>query len=155
MASEKVEIGKVKIGIELLYDEGQLPVKMSENAAGYDIRAALSRPVRLSPGERELIPTGFSIEIPIGYEAQIRPRSGLAIRYGITCLNSPGTIDSDYRGEVMVVLANLGQIEFIIEPGQRIAQMIIQKLPEVEIIEKKKLSETGRGDGGFGSTGIS
>ncbi|AZN40902.1 dUTP diphosphatase [Paenibacillus albus] len=132
----------------------QLPRKMSELAAGFDLQAALTEPVTLQPGERKLIPTGFSMAMPGELEAQIRPRSGLAFKHGITCLNSPGTIDADYRGEVKVLLINHGQAPFVIERGERIAQMVIQLVPAVEISEVDELPDTVRGAGGFGHTGV-
>ncbi len=121
-----------------------------------DLRAAVpaDQPMILSPGKRTLVPTGFIFEIPTGYEAQIRPRSGLAFKHGITCLNTPGTIDSDYRGEVKVLLVNLGDEDFIIERGMRIAQMVIAPVTQVSVREVHKTSETARGAGGFGSTGV-
>ncbi|QYR24170.1 dUTP diphosphatase [Paenibacillus sp. sptzw28] len=131
----------------------QLPRKMSELAAGFDVHAAVDEPVTLSPGERKLIPTGFSMAMPAELEAQIRPRSGLAFKHGITCLNSPGTIDADYRGEVKVLLINLGQEPFTIERGERIAQMLFQVVPQIAISEVDQLPDTVRGAGGFGHTG--
>lgn len=126
---------------------------MSELAAGFDLHAAVAEPVVLNPGERKLIPTGFAIAMPAELEAQIRPRSGLAFKHGITCLNSPGTIDADYRGEVKVLLVNLGQEPFAIERHERIAQMVFKTVPAVEFIEVEELSDTVRGAGGFGHTG--
>ena len=131
----------------------QLPVKMSELAAGFDLHAAVEEPVTLSPGERQLIPTGLAIAMPGELEAQIRPRSGLAFKHGITCLNSPGTIDADYRGEIKVLLINLGQEPFVIERHERIAQMVFQTVPKVEFVQSDELSDTERGAGGFGHTG--
>lgn len=130
-----------------------LPRRMSEWAAGFDLHAAVAEPVVLAPGERALIPTGFAMAMPAELEAQIRPRSGLAFKHGITCLNSPGTIDADYRGEVKVLLVNLGQQPFAIERGERIAQMVIQHVPQVTIEETDELPDTVRGAGGFGHTG--
>jgi dUTP pyrophosphatase len=118
-----------------------------------DLRANLSEPVVLKPLERNLIPTGLFIELPVGFEAQIRPRSGLAIKKGITLLNSPGTIDADYRGEIKVILANISSEEFVINDGDRIAQMVISRHEQAEWIEVSELVETDRGSGGFGSTG--
>ncbi|GGD67915.1 dUTP diphosphatase [Paenibacillus nasutitermitis] len=135
-------------------EEVPLPRKMSEWAAGFDLHAAVAEPVTLNPGERKLIPTGFSMAMPAELEAQIRPRSGLAYKHGITCLNSPGTIDADYRGEVKVLLINLGQEPFIIERGERIAQMLFQVVPAVQIAEVDELPDTVRGTGGFGHTGV-
>lgn len=118
-----------------------------------DLLAAVEEPVILKPMERALIPTGIAIEIPPGYEAQIRPRSGLAIRHGITLLNTPGTIDADYRGEIKVIVINLGSEDFVIKRGDRIAQMVICPVVKVELQEVEELSSTERSDGGFGSTG--
>ncbi|MCE9625768.1 MAG: dUTP diphosphatase [Deltaproteobacteria bacterium] len=129
------------------------PAYMSSGASGMDLCAALDQPMSLAPQARALVPCGFSMEIPEGYEAQVRPRSGLAIRNGITCLNSPGTIDHDYRGEVKVILINLGQEPFEIRSGDRIAQMVIQKVERADIEFVAELGETQRGGGGFGSTG--
>ncbi len=130
-----------------------LPAYETTGSAGMDIRANLKEPVKLLPLQRALIPTGLFIELPYGYEAQIRPRSGLAIKYGITCLNSPGTIDSDYRGEIKIILINLSNEEHAIQHGDRIAQMIIHQTIKAEWIEVKVLNESKRGDGGFGHTG--
>lgn len=134
----------------------ELPSYETRGAAGMDLRAAVpsGEPLTLQPGERTLVPTGFIFEVPQGYEAQIRPRSGLAIKNGVTCLNSPGTVDSDYRGEVKVILANLGQEVFIIERGMRIAQMVIAPVTQVVVSEVTETSQTARGAGGFGSTGV-
>ncbi|MHA6529201.1 dUTP diphosphatase [Paenibacillus sp. BAC0078] len=130
-----------------------LPRKMSEQASGYDLYAAVGEPVVLAPGERTLIPTGISLAMPDGLEAQIRPRSGLALKHGITCLNTPGTIDADYRGEIKVLLINLGQEPFAIARNERIAQMVFQAVPSVTMVEVEELSATERGAGGFGHTG--
>lgn len=121
-----------------------------------DLRAAVAadQPLVLSPGKRVLVPTGFIFEVPAGYEAQVRPRSGLAFKHGITCLNTPGTIDSDYRGEVKVLLVNLGDEDFLIERGMRIAQMVIAPVTQVFVREASDAGETARGAGGFGSTGV-
>ncbi|MDS7595987.1 dUTP diphosphatase [Agrobacterium tumefaciens] len=134
----------------------ELPSYETSGAAGMDLRAAVSQdePMVLKPGARALVPTGFVFEVPVGYEAQIRPRSGLAFKNGITCLNSPGTVDSDYRGEVKVILANLGDADFIIERGMRIAQMVIAPVTQVTVAEVTETSSTERGAGGFGSTGV-
>ena len=131
----------------------ELPSYATAASAGMDLRAALDRPVLLQPGERKLIPTGLQMALPEGYEAQIRPRSGLAIRHGITMLNTPGTIDADYRGEVKVIAINLGEETFEIRHGDRIAQMIIAPVSRAEIAVVAQLPETDRGEGGFGSTG--
>jgi dUTP pyrophosphatase len=132
-----------------------LPAYQSEGAAGLDLLAALDtqHPLTLAPGARALVPTGLILELPAGYEGQVRPRSGLALHYGITVLNSPGTIDSDYRGEIGVVLANLGFAPFEIRRGERIAQLVVQPVTRIELFETAELSGTPRGDGGFGSTG--
>ena len=136
--------------------KNQLPAYASAHAAGMDLRADLSEPVLLQPLERKLIPTGLFIELPVDCEAQIRPRSGLALKHGITVLNSPGTIDADYRGEIGVILINLSQEPFVIQPGERIAQMVIAQFRQVEIEEVRtleELSDTERGAGGFGHSG--
>ncbi len=123
-------------------------------SAGMDLRADLSASITLAPLGRVIVKTGLFIELPIGYEAQVRPRSGLAIKKGITVLNSPGTVDADYRGEIGVILVNLSNEDFVIENGERIAQLIIAKHERAEWIEVQELSETSRGEGGFGSTGV-
>lgn len=130
-----------------------LPAYTTEGSAGMDIRAFLSEPVFLASLQRALIPTGLFIELPKGYEAQIRPRSGLAIKHGITCLNSPGTIDSDYRGEIKIILINLSSEEQVVHNGDRIAQLVLQKVEKIIWEEAALLSETTRNNGGFGSTG--
>ena len=132
-----------------------LPAYETSGSAGMDLRAALpeAEPVILAPGERKLIPTGLKIALEPGYEAQVRPRSGLALKHGVTCLNSPGTIDSDYRGEVGVILINHGQLAFEIQRGERIAQMVIAPYAQAVMAEVEALDETARGAGGFGSTG--
>ena len=137
-----------------LHPDVELPEKKSVSAAGMDIRAWLpDGPVGIPPHERKIVDTGFAIEIEEGYEAQVRPRSGLAIKQGITVVNSPGTIDADYRGEVKVGLINMGSTTYILEPGTRIAQLVIAAVPRVSVVEVDELSETERGEGGFGSTG--
>lgn len=142
--------------VRLPHGEGlALPAYESAGAAGMDLRAAVADDRRLiiKPGKRALVPTGLIFEIPNGFEGQIRPRSGLAFKQGVTCLNTPGTIDSDYRGEVHVLLINLGDEDFIIERGMRIAQMVIAPAAQANIIERTLAEKTERGDGGFGSTG--
>ncbi|MEF3309727.1 dUTP diphosphatase [Paenibacillus sp. GYB004] len=134
-------------------EDVQLPQKMSELASGFDLYAAVAEPVTLQPGERSLIPTGIAIAMPPELEAQIRPRSGLAYKHGITCLNTPGTIDADYRGEIKVLLINLGQVPFTIERNERIAQMVFQTVPAVKLEVVDDLDDTARGAGGFGHTG--
>lgn len=130
-----------------------LPQKMSEWASGFDLYAAITETVVLNPGERKLIATGFAMSMPKELEAQIRPRSGLAYKHGITCLNSPGTIDADYRGEVKVLLINLGQEPFTIIRNERIAQLVFQLVPDIRLVQVDELSDTVRGAGGFGHTG--
>ena len=130
-----------------------LPAYETASSAGMDLRAFVDADVVLKPFERKLIPTGLYIELPDGYEAQIRPRSGLAIKSGITVLNSPGTIDADYRGEIKVILINLSQDDFTIKSGDRICQMVITKHEKAEFVEVNEISETERGAGGFGHTG--
>ncbi len=130
-----------------------LPEYATPGSSGMDIRASLDGPEILKPFERALIPTGLFIELPEGYEAQIRPRSGLAIKQGITCLNSPGTIDADYRGEIKIILINLSKRECVIHPGDRIAQMVIQKVEQVVLKEVEQIAVTIRNEGGFGHTG--
>lgn len=134
--------------------DNPLPSYATTGSAGMDLRAALDAPVSLQPMERKLIPTGLYLELPAHYEAQIRPRSGLAVNKGITCLNTPGTIDSDYRGEIKVLLINLSNEEQIIVNNDRIAQMVIAKVNQAELVLVQQLSETERGAGGFGHTGI-
>lgn len=131
-----------------------LPAYETEQSAGMDIRAAVSAPVEIRPGGRALIPTGFKMALPRGYEAQIRPRSGLALKKGITLPNTPGTIDADYRGEVGIILLNMGEETFRIERGDRIAQMVIAPVIQAAWQEVETLDETARGEGGFGSTGV-
>ena len=130
-----------------------VPAYATPLSSGMDLHASLTRPAVLRPLERMLIPTGLSISIPGGYEGQIRPRSGLALRHGITVLNTPGTIDSDYRGEVGVILYNFGKREFTVRRGDRIAQIVFSRLPLVDLVEDDAIDETGRGAGGFGHTG--
>jgi len=130
-----------------------LPTRMTEHAAGFDLAAAVEQPTQIEPGEIKLIACGFAMAVPEGYEAQVRPRSGLASKFGITMVNAPGTIDADYRGEVKVPLINLGKQAFTIERGMRIAQMLILPVPKVNLIEVDELDETARGKGGFGHTG--
>ena len=132
-----------------------LPARASAGAAGFDLRAAVTDPVTLAPGKRALIPTGVAMAIPDGWEGQVRPRSGLALKHGITLINSPGTIDSDYRGEILVPLVNHGDEAFVVTRGERIAQIVFQQLPWVEVARVARLPSAsgGRGGGGFGSTG--
>ena len=132
-----------------------MPCYMSEQASGFDLEACLTQDVKLSPGERALIPTGLRLAIPRGFEGQVRPRSGLAARHGVTVLNTPGTIDSDYRGEICVILINLGSELYTISHGDRVAQLVIAPTTRAELVEVESLDTTGRGEGGFGSTGVS
>ena len=131
-----------------------LPAYSTPQSAGMDLRANLSEPVTLRPMERRLIPTGLHIALPEGYEAQVRPRSGLALKKGITVLNSPGTIDADYRGEVGVLLINLSQEDFVVNDGERIAQMVVARHEQVDFAAVNVLDETERGEGGYGHTGV-
>lgn len=132
-----------------------LPAYETAGAAGLDLRAAIGEPVTLAPGERVLVPTGLAMQLPEGFEGQVRPRSGLALRHGVTVLNAPGTVDSDYRGEVSVVLINHGSEPFTVTRGDRIAQLVIAPVTQARLLEVGTLSETPRGAGGYGSTGIS
>ena len=130
-----------------------LPTRMTAQAAGFDLPAAVAEAVTLRPGEIRLVPCGFAMALPPGYEAQVRPRSGIASRHGVTLVNSPGTIDADYRGEVQVPLINLGRSDFTVERGMRVAQMLVLPVPPVRLIEVDELDATDRGAGGFGHTG--
>jgi dUTP pyrophosphatase len=132
-----------------------LPAYETEHAAGMDVRAHLNDPIVLKPMQRAMVPTGLFIELPVGYEAQVRPRSGLAAKKGVTVLNSPGTIDADYRGEIKVILVNLSQEDFIVEDGERIAQLVIARHERADWMETLSLTDSARGSGGFGSTGKS
>jgi len=143
---EELEIKKIN-------DKALLPVRKTDQAAGYDLSAFLTEDIVLTPGERKLIPTGIMMAIPIGIEGQIRPRSGLAINHGIGLLNSPGTIDADYRGEVKIIMINHGQEDFVITNKMRIAQIVFSKVISLDIVEKEQLSVTSRGEGGFGHSG--
>ena len=131
-----------------------LPSYSTEGSAGMDIRANLDNPVKLMPLERSLIPTGIYVEIPAGYEMQVRPRSGLAIKQGITCLNTPGTIDSDYRGEIKIIIINLSNEQQVINHGDRIAQLILASVEKAELLMVQQLNDTDRAAGGFGHTGL-
>ena len=131
-----------------------LPAYATEMSAGMDLMANLEEPVTSQPMERKLIPTGLYIALPVGHEAQIRPRSGLALKHGVTVLNTPGTVDADYRGEVKVLLVNLSDVPFVVNDGERIAQMIVAKYEQVEFVEVEQLDETERGAGGYGHTGV-
>lgn len=130
-----------------------LPTRMTAEAAGFDLPAAVSQPLVLRPGDIQLVPCGFAMALPPGFEAQVRPRSGLASRHGVTLVNSPGTIDADYRGEVQVPLINLGRQDFTVQRGMRVAQMLVLPVPPVQLLEVTQLDATDRGAGGFGHTG--
>jgi dUTP pyrophosphatase len=132
----------------------QLPAYATPQSAGMDLRANLDAPITLHPMERRLIPTGLHIALPEGYEAQVRPRSGLALKHGLTVLNTPGTIDADYRGEIGVVLINLSQEDFVINDGERIAQMVIARHEQGDLVVVEELDRTERGEGGYGHTGV-
>ena len=149
-ASVEVRVRRLPHGADL-----PLPAAASPGSAGLDLRAAVDAPLRLAPGERALVPTGLVLEIPPGWEGQVRPRSGLALRHGIALPNAPGTIDSDYRGEVGVIVANLGQEPVEIARGERIAQLVVAPVATVRWRESTELGTSARGDGGFGSTGRS
>jgi dUTP pyrophosphatase len=132
----------------------EAPVYATEGSAGLDLRAAVDGDIIIRPGDRYLIPTGVAIALPEGYEGQVRPRSGLAYKNGVTVLNTPGTVDSDYRGELKVLLINLGKNDFVVERGARIAQLVIEKCERVSLVSVDSLDETERSDGGYGSTGV-
>ena len=144
----------IRIAVRNRCEDLALPARASEHAAGFDLRAAVDEPLRLAPGERAVIPTGISVAIPPGYEGQVRPRSGLAARHGIALVNSPGTIDADYRGEIQVIAINLGSEDFAVSRGDRIAQLVIAPVLAVELDLVDDLGGTARGAGGFGSTGV-
>ena len=147
-------MSKPKINVRIINKSpNDLPAYATEGSAGMDIRADLPGPLVLKPLERQLVPTGLFIELPHGYEAQIRPRSGLAIKHGITCLNTPGTIDSDYRGEIKVILINLSHEDQTLHPGDRIAQMVIASVEQIEWEQVETINDTVRSVGGFGHTG--
>lgn len=147
--------GPITVQIKRLPGSGDMPMpkRMSEHAAGFDLCAAVENPLVVPAGEIRLVPCGFAMALPEGYEAQIRPRSGLAAKHGVTVVNAPGTIDADYRGEIAVALVNLGQAAFTVERAMRIAQMLIAPVPPVQLVEVEELSQTARGEGGFGHTG--
>lgn len=151
MSARRLEVGFVRLahGADL-----ELPRPASTGASGLDLRAAVAAPRTLAPGERSLVPCGVAAQIPPGWEGQVRPRSGLAVKHGVTVLNAPGTVDSDYRGELKVILVNHGAEDFVIERGARIAQLVLCEVAHaVEVVERERLDESDRGAGGFGSTG--
>ena len=139
--------------IRLLREGATVPRYMTGQAAGLDLAACIATPVTIAPGARALVGTGLAIELPDHFEAQVRPRSGLALKHGVTCLNSPGTIDADYRGEVSVLLVNLGAEPFVVKSGDRIAQLVVSPVTRVTLVTVENLSETARGSGGYGHTG--
>ena len=144
----------VEVQIKILHPHAVVPAYMSENAAGMDLHALLEEELQLEPGERALIPTGVAIALPPGFEAQIRPRSGLALREGIALVNAPGTIDADYRGEIKLIIINHGHRPVTINNGERIAQMVVAPVARALLRQVDNLDETGRGSGGFGHTGV-
>ena len=154
MDSNSIDKVEIKIQREAGCEDLPLPKAASKYASGIDLYAALQEVIEIKPGERELISTGIRLSMPVGYEAQVRPRSGLAIHYGITVLNSPGTIDADYRGVIKVILINLGKEIFHVNRGDRIAQLVIQRVFSPDLQEVENLDSTVRGDGGFGHTGF-
>jgi len=145
----------IKVRIARVPGAGDMPLpqRMTEHASGFDLPAAVARPLKLKPRQIAVVPCGFCMALPQGYEAQVRPRSGLSSKHGITLINSPGTIDCDYRGQVQVPLVNLGSKAFVVTRGMRIAQMVIMPVPKVTLVQVKQLKPTGRGAGGFGHTG--
>jgi dUTP pyrophosphatase len=144
-----IPIVRLPHGVDL-----DLPAYATEHAAGLDLMAAIAEPIAIAPGQRAMVATGIAIALPIGFEAQVRPRSGLAAKHGVTILNSPGTIDADYRGEIKAILINLGDTVFVVEPKSRIAQLIVAPVVQIRWGEVESLPPTARGEGGFGSTGL-
>lgn len=144
-----------RLKVKIVNASGQeLPAYETPGAAGMDVRAAIAEPITLRPLQRVLVPTGLSVQLPQGYQLEVRPRSGLALKYGITVLNTPGTVDADYRGEIKVILINLSDTDFIINPGERICQFVVTTYTRVDWEPVSRLDETVRGDGGFGHTGL-
>lgn len=150
----KVMMKDLKIKISLLSDLAWMPEYSTAHSSGMDLKAAIGKPIKLKSGQINLVPTGLALEIPTGYEGQVRPRSGLAIKHGISIVNAPGTIDADYRGEVGVILINLGKKDFIVHTGDRIAQLVIAPVVKAKLVKAKSLNNTKRGQGGFGHTGV-
>lgn len=144
----------VRVSVRRIRPGARLPQYMTDGAAGMDLFAALDTPCTLTPGARCLIPTGLALALPPGYEGQVRPRSGLALRHGIALVNSPGTIDCDYRGELQVIVINLGSEDYTFHDGDRLAQLVVAPVVRADLVEVAELPETGRGDGGFGHTGV-
>jgi dUTP pyrophosphatase len=148
MSTPEVKLKRLRAG-------AVLPRYMTAGAAGMDLSSSAEGPVTLEPGGRAAVPTGWAIELPPGYEGQVRPRSGLASRHGVTVVNAPGTVDSDYRGELTVLLVNLGREPYVVNPGDRVAQLVVAPAPQAAIVEVEGLADTARGEGGFGHTGRS
>ena len=153
MENSKTQTAKIKVKVKQIVKNFPLPAYQTEDASGLDLYAAIGDPILIQPGEIKLIPTGIMLSIPSGYEGQIRPRSGIALKYGITVLNTPGTIDADYRGEVNIILINMGKQTFRINSGDRIAQLVFNRVIKAEFELAEELDETRRNDGGFGHTG--
>lgn len=156
VCTECGEDPRLKIQVQRLDSRARMPGYMTADASGLDLYALLSADdadLTVYPGERKTLATGIALAVPSGYEGQIRPRSGLAARHGVTILNTPGTIDADYRGEILVVMINLSPVKFVVRNGDRIAQLVVAPVAHVRLVETDALPETGRGDGGFGSTG--
>ena len=154
MENSKTQTAKIKVKVKQIVKNFPLPAYQTEDASGLDLYAAIGVPILIQPGEIKLIPTGIMLSIPSGYEGQIRPRSGIALKYGITVLNTPGTIDADYRGEVNIILINMGKQTFRINSGDRIAQLVFNRVIKAEFELAEELDETRRNDGGFGHTDI-
>nr|AAU82945.1 dUTPase [uncultured archaeon GZfos23H9] len=153
MENSKTQTAKIKVKVKQIVKNFPLPAYQTEDASGLDLYAAIGGPILIQPGEIKLIPSGIMLSIPSGYEGQIRPRSGIALKYGITVLNTPGTIDADYRGEVNIILINMGKQSFQINSGDRIAQLVFNRVIKAEFELAEALDETRRNDGGFGHTG--
>jgi dUTP pyrophosphatase len=153
MVNSKIQMAKIKVKVKQIVQNFPLPAYQTEDSSGLDLYAAIGVPILIQPGEIKLIPTGIMLSIPSGYEGQIRPRSGIALKYGITVLNTPGTIDADYRGEVNIILINMGKQTFRINSGDRIAQLVFNRVIKAEFELAEELDETRRTDGGFGHTG--
>nr|CBH37709.1 deoxyuridine 5'-triphosphate nucleotidohydrolase [uncultured archaeon] len=153
MVNSKTQTAKIKVKVKQIVKNVPLPAYQTEDSSGLDLYAAIGDPILIQPGEIKLIPTGIMLSIPSGYEGQIRPRSGIALKYGITVLNTPGTIDADYRGEVNIILINMGKQTFRINRGDRIAQLVFNRVIKAEFELAEELDETLRNDGGFGHTG--
>lgn len=140
--------------IIVLSESGEVPQYVTEGAAGADVRAHVQEPLVIAPGKLALVPTGLRLEIPVGFEVQVRPRSGLALKHGVTVLNTPGTVDADYRGEVGVILINHGEEPFVVQPKMRIAQLVVTRVERARFVKGEELAQTERGSGGFGHSGV-